>query len=89
MEVFEVTRQRKSIRQFSKDTVKKQDLLKSAEAARMSATSVHQQSRKFTMLHKQALIKKLDRAFPTDTICWDAGRRSISKRSKRKNSLYG
>lgn len=42
MEVFEVTRQRKSIRQFSKDAVKKEDLLKIAEAARMSATSVNQ-----------------------------------------------
>ena len=62
MEVFEAIRQRKSIRQFSKDAVKKEDLLKIAEAARMSATSVNQKSRKFKLVHTQALIKKLDRA---------------------------
>lgn len=60
MDVFETMRQRKSTRKFTRAPLNKDDLLKIAEAARMTATSVNQQSRQFTLIHNQAFIQRLE-----------------------------
>lgn len=62
MDVFETMRKRRSTRKFTRDPVKKEDLLKIAEAARMTATSVNQQSREFTIIQNQGMIKRFEKA---------------------------
>lgn len=58
--IFDVITQRRSTRVFSNKTVSKDNLVKIAEAARMTPTSVNQQSRKFTIVQNEKLIKQLD-----------------------------
>lgn len=46
--------------EIHRSPLSKEDLLKIAEAARMTAASVNQQSRQFTLIHNQAFIQRLE-----------------------------
>lgn len=62
MDIFETMRQRRSSRKFTQAPVSQEDLLTIAQAARLTATSSNQQSRRFTIVHKQATIQKFEKA---------------------------
>lgn len=61
-DVFEVMKNRRSVRKFKREKVSEKDLRLIAESARMTPTSVNQQSRKFTIIQNATLIKRLDKA---------------------------
>lgn len=56
---FETIHRRSSIRHFTKEKIPKEELLKIAQAARATPTSVNLQQRKFTMVQNKPLIQKL------------------------------
>lgn len=62
MDIFETMRQRRSSRKFTQAPVSQEDLLTIAQAARLTTTSSNQQSRRFTIVHKQATIQKFEKA---------------------------
>ena len=61
-DIFEVIHERRSIRNFTDEKIKREDLITIAEAARATPTSINLQQRKFTMVQNKELIKKLAQA---------------------------
>lgn len=61
-DLFDIIHSRKSIREFTNDTVSWTDLQAIAEAARATPTSVNLQTRTFTIIQNKALIQKLEGA---------------------------
>lgn len=66
-DIFEVIHDRRSIRHFTNEPIKKEDLTAIAEAARATPTSVNLQQRKFTMVQNKELINKLATALGSVT----------------------
>lgn len=60
--IFDVMKNRRSIRSFTDEKIEREDLEKIAKAARATATSVNLQRRKFTIIQNKALIHKLAQA---------------------------
>ena len=60
--LFNLLNQRRSVRSFTDEQVKKDDLIKIATAARTAPTALNTQSRKFTIVQNKTLIQKLAKA---------------------------
>ena len=60
--IFDVMKERKSVRSFTDETISKEDLMMIAEAGRLSPTARNNQLRKFTIIQNKELISRLGKA---------------------------